>query len=437
MTIVYQNYNHIAILGMGAEWKSALRFLLHQWVSIDCIVLLDHMPIIWYDEYKQLTWSQYMDHLHIYDLIIKSPGISPYTTPLSSYQGTIITTTQLFFDSYKGHTIAISGTKWKSTLTTVLYQTLQHAHIDCHIGGNIGIPLLDMLLWDINHTDHRLVVELSSYMLDWLQFHPDIAILVNIYPDHLDRHGGLEHYIQAKLNIITSATHSLISDQIIHTYLDHIHHLNYISFGSDTSSDYVFSNDHRSHQDSIVWDTSCYHLHGDFIYANMSSILWVCDLLHISYDHLHDVLLWFQWLRHRMQYVGYYDHIYRYDDAISTTPESTLAACIHLWDSLYTIMLGGTDRGYDFDTLLQRIEHSNVSTIILFPDTGAHISLLLSKHHKKYNLIYTSDMSQAVWFARIHTPPDKICLLSTASPSYSCRKNFEEKGDIFQQEIVK
>jgi UDP-N-acetylmuramoylalanine-D-glutamate ligase len=59
-------------------------------------------------------------------------------------------------------------------------------------------------------------------------------------------------------------------------------------------------------------------------------------------------------------------------------------------------MLGGTDRGYDFDTLLQRIEHSNVSTIILFPDTGAHISLLLSKHHKKYNLIYTSDMSQAV-----------------------------------------
>lgn len=280
-----------------------------------------------------------MDHLSDYPIIIKSPGISPYDPLLADHRDRIVTTTQLFFDHYRGHTIAISGTKGKSTLTTVMYQTLAHAGLDCHIAGNIGVPLLDLLTQEINHSDHRLIVELSSYMLDHLDFKPDIGILVNIYPDHLDRHHGLNPYIDAKFRLVDQAQTAIISDQICETYPDRVQHLKYIRFGQTQESDYYLDQGSRHHQDIQLGDIHQYHLHGDYIYANMGSIRAVCDCLSIDPQHLHTVLLQFQGLAHRMQYLGLLHGIHRYDDAISTTPESTLVACRHLGDRLHTILL--------------------------------------------------------------------------------------------------
>ena len=429
-------YQCIAILGMWAEWQSAIRFLHQQGVPQDRIVLLDRNPVIDYPWYRQQTGKDYVNDLSDYDLIVKSPGISPYDNPLVDYRDRIVTTTQLFFDHYVGHTIAISGTKGKSTLTTVMYQTLSHAGLDCHIAGNIGIPLLDLLTQQINRPDHRLVVELSSYMLDHLEFKPDIGILVNIYPDHLDRHHGLQPYIDAKFRLVDQAQTVILSGQVCQTYPDRVQHLQYISFGDRQESDYYFAHPARHHGSVKLGDARQYRLHGDYIYANMGSIRAVCDCLSIDPHHLHEVLLKFDGLPHRMQYLGLIHGIHRYDDAISTTPESTLVACQHLGDRLHTILLWGSDRWYDFSVLVDRIAQSQIGTIILFPDTGAHISLLLTQIDRHYQILYTDNMEQAVQFAYNHTPADHICLLSTASPSYRCWANFEEKGDRFQQAIA-
>ena len=139
-------------------------------------------------------------------------------------------------------------------------------------------------------------------------------------------------------------------------------------------------------------------------------------------------------LPHRLQYIGTYRDITFYDDAISTTPESTIAALSAL-NAVGTLMVGGENRGYNFSELAQRIVRKNIPNIILFPDSGEQIAEALQKNGFTGMLHQTNDMKQAVQFAYEHTPQHTICLLSTASPSYSVWKNFEQKGDLFQQYV--
>jgi UDP-N-acetylmuramoylalanine--D-glutamate ligase len=126
--------------------------------------------------------------------------------------------------------------------------------------------------------------------------------------------------------------------------------------------------------------------------------------------------------------VGRYKKIDFYDDAISTTPESTIMALKAL-KKVDTIFLGGEDRGYEFDELEKMLRKMKVRNIVLFPDTG----LRMLKSRKGFTVLETRKMEDAVRFAYRVTAPGKICLLSTASPSYSLWTNFEEKGDSFQK----
>jgi UDP-N-acetylmuramoylalanine--D-glutamate ligase len=139
-------------------------------------------------------------------------------------------------------------------------------------------------------------------------------------------------------------------------------------------------------------------------------------------------------LKHRLELVGEFNDIIFYDDAISTTPESTIVAIDALKD-VNTILLGGFDRGYDFRELGERISISNIENIVLFPETGERILTFLDKNN--FNILRTEKMEEAISFAYEKTRKNCICLLSTASPSYSLWKNFEEKGNEFVECVKK
>jgi len=138
----------------------------------------------------------------------------------------------------------------------------------------------------------------------------------------------------------------------------------------------------------------------------------------------------FKPLPHRLQMIGKFKEIIFYDDAISTTPESTILA-IESLKQIGTIFLGGTDRGYDFNKLVEVVIDYKIPNIVLFPDSGEKIFGLFQKV-TGINFLKTESMEEAVKFAYKYTQKNKICLLSNASPSYSLWKNFEEKGDLFQ-----
>ena len=137
-----------------------------------------------------------------------------------------------------------------------------------------------------------------------------------------------------------------------------------------------------------------------------------------------------------MEFVGKYKEILFYDDAISTTPESTIAA-VEALEKVNTIFLGGLDRGYDFNELAKKITKSNIENVVLFPESGEKIFKILEtkKMKNKINFFRTDRMKDAVEFAYNKTKKGGICLLSTASPSYSVWKNFKEKGNEFKKYV--
>lgn len=431
----------IAILWYGREGKSSLNFLLHIGISPENITILDATPQSLPDPKLHAIYGpSYIDNLAVYDCIIKTPWISLYSPKIYPYKEKITSQAQLFFEYYQGKIIAISGTKGKSTTATLTYETLKAAGKSVQLIGNIGNPVLDYLnIQDLSKQQEEMVVfEISSYMLDGLKKHNYISVLLNIYADHLDWHEGFENYKNAKLNILSGSEHLLIRDEIIKKYPDIQKNI------ADQSSQvfwhqgkYSYSGGDFFIDGKKIFDEKDILLKGEHNRINICAVLGICDILGIDPMLLNTVLKTFAGLPHRMQQLWIYGDIQWIDDAISTTPESTIQAIKTFENEIDTIFLWWTDRGYVFDELIQVIRESNIRNIVLFPDSWKRIWETIQKYtYTEHFTIYTTDsMADAVKFAYQYTKKGKICLLSTASPSYSIWKNFEEKGDLFAQYI--
>lgn len=430
----------IAILGFGKEWKSNLEFLRKIWVK-DITILDKNTEIKKEDSLKYNLWENYLDNLWGFDLIFKTPWISPYHEKIIPYRHKLISWAQVFFDNYEWRVIGITWTKGKSTTTTLIYKALEIYWYNVKIVWNIGNPILDeidIISWE--KYDY-IVYELSSYMLEDLTPKCFISILLNIYPDHLDWHSNFENYKKAKLNIIEGSINPLINSG----FLDLIN-IEYVkTFWS--AWDYLY----KWHNFYIDWkkifDDKKILLKWEHNRLNISAVIWVLDIVWIKdYSKFESILKTFCWLPHRLEDVWIYAWIRFIDDAISTTPESTIEAIKTFWDEINTIFLWGTDRWYDFKELAKYLKKYEIKNIVLFPDSWDKILNLITppptetplekgRLQGNFNILQTKRMKEAVDFAFKHTEKGKICLLSTASPSYSLWKNFEEKWNEFKKEI--
>lgn len=423
----------IAILWFGKEWKSTLSFLLSIWCTDICVLDKNKYEdwLNYKSQIKFIFWDNYLDNLDSFDYIFKSPWISPYTNNLLKFKNRILTQTKLFFEFYKWKIISITQTKWKSTTATLVYELLKNAWYNIKLVWNIWNPVLEEINLDEKYD--FIIYELSSYMLEELDNHHSfISILWNIYPDHLDWHQDFENYKNAKLNILKNSENILvwydlysILDKSLFTnhktfwlkwaYYYHIDNKYYISWKNDEIV--VFP--------KIPWEHNL---------NNFSAIFWVCNILNIDYKIFQLTIDNFAWLPHRLQNIWTYNGITFIDDSISTTPESTIEAIKTFWNKIWIIFLGGTDRGYNFEDLVKYLVKFSIKNIVLFPDTWIKIKKLLDN---SFNYIETNSMNEAVDFAYNNTINWKICLLSTASPSYSIWKNFEEKWSEFQKYVKK
>lgn len=171
---------------------------------------------------------------------------------------------------------------------------------------------------------------------------------------------------------------------------------------------------------------------------NICAVLGICDLLTIDPTHLRAVLKTFWWLEHRLELVGTYKNIIRYNDAIATTPQATCAALDSLWNNIDTLLYGWVLGEYDHQLVAQKIEAYDIRNLVLFPDTGELLYSLLSEKTKStIHVIHTRSMHDAVQRAAAKTMEWKIALLSCGSPSFSVRSGFVEKGNLFKEEIKK
>jgi len=396
-----QTYKKILILGYGKEGMSVERFLKAN-ASMSEIIIAD-----------KNDGEDYLLRQKEADLVVRSPGVR---VELVFKKWT--TATNIFFSNFPGTTIGVTGTKGKSTTASLVASMLWTKGGDIRLIGNIGSPMLDELT--TSNKDTIAVIELSSYQLSDLYFSPHIALIVNWYPEHSDFHGSFDAYKKAKQN-------SIYFQNEKDYFIFDPEEKEVVGWTSLTKANPL------PYTDDFPFELEKIPLLGDHNKKNIRGALTVARLFNVTDEEAQKAVYSFIPLPHRLQNAGTFKGITFYDDAISTTPESTIAALRSL-ANVDTLFLGGQARGYDFSQLMQVIEERQIRALVLFPETGFRIKQLLFKMNDyNPNILEASSMEDAIAFAYRNTGVGHICLLSTASPSYSLWKNFEEKGDLFQK----
>ena len=195
----------IVILGFGKEGKSTYQFIRKHLNDISLTIKdkndnIKNDPLFQKDPNVEIiTGEDYLDHLEEYDLIMKTPGISFKDIDTTLIKDKISSELEILLKYYKNNIIGITGTKGKSTTSSLIYDVLKNNNKKCFLLGNIGIPIFDFI--EQIEPDTLLVVEMSSHQLEFVNHSPHIAIITNLYEDHLDHTNGVNDYYQAKLNI--------------------------------------------------------------------------------------------------------------------------------------------------------------------------------------------------------------------------------------------
>ena len=385
------NNSKILIWGYGREGKSSEAFIKQYCENVQ------------YDIYEGDKQGFNEDD---YDLIIKSPGI-PYLTNNPKYTSQ----TKLFLNEFSSRTIAITGSKGKSTTSSLLYKVLLDAGLKCILVGNIGNPCLDY--YNQIEDDTYIVFEISAHQLSNIDKSAHIGAFLNIYEEHLDYYKTMANYFNAKANL---AIHQTKDD--------------YILIGNNipdikTESNVIRINNDKHFEMKLLGEHNQYN--ANFVYYIAH------NLLNIDENIILNTFKNFTNLKHRLDYIGNINDIDYYDDSISTIPEATINA-IEAIKNVQTILIGGMDRGIDYNKLIDFINNDNEHIFIMMYASGKRIYESLNK---KENIHLVKDLYEAVDLAKSITDKNKACLLSPAAASYDSFKNFEQRGDIFKELINK
>ncbi|MFA5169679.1 MAG: UDP-N-acetylmuramoyl-L-alanine--D-glutamate ligase [Candidatus Paceibacterota bacterium] len=363
--------------------------------------------------------DDYLKNIKSFDVVLKSPGIS--LSSIKKYLGKktkVTSQTELFFDNCPGMIIGITGTKGKSTTSSLIYAVLKEAGLKPYLVGNIETPSLSFLL-KAKKKD-IFVYELSSHQLQGLTMSPHIAVFLNIYPEHLDYYKNFKEYFLAKTNIVKyqkkndyfifNSKIKEISDLAKKAKSKKIE-INPIDFAKFLKENQEFLE--ITHIDNLI------------------AVLNVLKILNIKEEKIIKGFKKFKRPEHRLEFVGENKGIRFYDDSIATIPEATIFALDSLGSDVETLILGGYDRGIKYEKLGERLMKSNVKNLILFNPSGEKI--LKTVKGKKH--VFVEDMKEAVKKCFQMTSKGKICLLSPASPSFGTFKDYKERGDLFKKYI--
>lgn len=412
----------VLVLGYGKEGRATVKAL-EEFAPNAEITIADKKADIAKDSDKH-RWQVgegWLENLGKFDVIIKTPGI-PLSPELAKHAAKITGAVQVFLDTIAGSgaiVVGVTGSKGKSTTSSLIAAALKQAGKDVRLVGNIGDP-------SIGHIGDAkkgtvFVHELSSYMLLDMTTGPHVAVVTSFFPEHLDYHGSIEAYLDAKKRIARFQT----EDDAVYFNADSPGAVSIASEGNGRKI--------PVHADDCPVDLASTKLIGEHNRENIALAWKVCEDLGVRQSDAVSAFQAFTPLPHRLQPVGTYRGIEWIDDAISTTPESAVAALDALGERVGTIILGGQDRGNDFTVLAERLKDSSVRTAILFPGSGPRIRAAIEAAGAPIELLDAPTMADAVRIAAEKTAHGSIALLSTASPSYGMFKNFEEKGDEFQR----
>ena len=387
------------------------------------------------------------------DLICVSGGV-PLTIPFlvtAQNQGIKLTNdSQIFLEECPATVIGITGSAGKST-TTALVGLMAQKHFEVKnsnhrawVGGNIGNPLIDDL--DKMDEDDIVVMELSSFQLELMTTSPQVAAVLNITPNHLDRHSSMQAYIEAKSHILCYQHQGDVAilnrdDEGSWNLLDQAR-TDVISFGLkapghrengtyvDKGQIMLQIGSDRLKMLPVEW----INLRGEH---NLYNVLAACAIAAgatISLPGIQLAIETFDGVPHRLELVRELNGVRWYNDSIATAPERTIAA-INSFEEPIVLLLGGRDKNLPWDKLAQLIR-KRVSRVVIFGEAGDLIAEAIGPKKPGQairSVVRCATLQEAIKIAHNQAEPGDVVLLSPGCTSYDAFKDFEERGQAFRQ----
>ena len=369
-----------------------------------------------------------------FEWMVKNPGI-PYNNPMVmralEKKIPVITEVELAYLISDAPIIGITGSNGKTTTTTMIAEVLTAGGQNGLLSGNIGFPA-SQVAQDAGETD-TLVMELSSFQLMGIEaFHPEIAVITNLMPTHLDYHGSFEEYVAAKWNIQKNMT---ASDYVILNYNQDLAKelakktaAQVIPFSSQEQVDGAYlDGDVLTFRGEAIMKASELGVPGSHNVENALATIAVAKLRGIDNQVIKETLTHFGGVKHRLQYVGEINQVKFYNDSKSTNILATQKALSGFDNSKVILIAGGLDRGNEFDELVPDIK--GLKKMVILGESAARVKRAADQAEVSY--LDASDVRDATRKAFSVAEPGDVVLLSPANASWDMYKNFEVRGDEF------
>ncbi len=429
-TTIMDSVKKIAIIGFGDEGRSLLAFLKKTpaWKKADMCVL-DRNPSMARGAkaygVPSRTGEKYLAGLHDFDLVFRSPGV-PFSTPeiqKALKAGVAVSSqTKLFFEEIfifrkktggsKPVIIGVTGSKGKGTTSTLIYQMLRNAKYKVVLAGNIGKPMIESLV-AVKKADY-VVLELSSFQLQDLHISPDIAVVLDIFPDHLDVHKTLAEYHAAKANI---GKFQKKSDRIFF-------------FATNAKSAHIAGKSPaKKHPVTPRQD----NLRKNFDMA--SAVAKTCG---VSNTVIERTIKGFVGLEHRLELVRKIKSISFYNDSAGTNPVATAAAILSFKEPI-VLIAGGKDKGFSYAPLSAALKKSSVGYVVLFGENREKIAHEIrgSRRHVAFADSLASALQEAYARAKelAAQKESAIVIFSPGAASFDMFKNYKDRGEKYKKAV--
>ena len=443
----------IAIIGAGVSNIPLIKILIS---NKNNITLFDKKEInnmtketkelIENNNIKTSLGENYLENLKNFDVIFRSPSFLPTNPYLEKEikRGALVTTEiEQVIKLSPSKIIGVTGSKGKTTTTTIINAILEGLGYHTYLGGNIGTPLYSKL--NEMKKDDIVILELSSFQLMNMTVSPNIALVTNISPDHLDIHGSYEEYINAKKQIFLNQKEEDIlvlnkEDEIVKKFINDAKGKVRYFTTKPLKDTYILQNDYITYNSEKIINTNNLLLKGNHNYLNICAALnTIKDYINVDNKKLEDIISKIKPVHHRLEFIREINGVKWYNDSASTTPDKALAG-INAFKEKIVLIAGGYDKNISYEPLAKPIA-KKVSKLILFGQTKDKIYdeiMKLPRGLSKNVQIYIMDtLEEVIEVANKVAEKGEIVLFSPASASFDMFQNAYQRGDKFIELVSK
>ncbi len=391
--------------------------------------------------------ENYLSNLKDFDIIFKSPSCRPDLPEIEAEvkRGAILTSEiEKVLELAPCKIIAVTGSDGKTTTTSLIYEIVKQKY-KAYLGGNIGIPLFTKI--KEMQPEDIVVLELSSFQLMTMKQSPDIAVVTNVTPNHLDIHKSYEEYIEAKKNIFLNQNED---NTLVLNYDNEITK----SFAKTAKSKVIFFSSKEKIENGVIYDDGIIkisedglrrhllklkdtHLRGTHNAENICAAVAATKGLVQIEDQI-NAIKGFEGVPHRIEFVREINGSKWYNDSIASSPTRTIAG-LNSFDEEIVLIAGGYDKHLDYEPIAKPILDKVKTLILLGQTSGKILNAVKEKQGElgiKIDIFKVDTLEEAVEKAKMEAKPNQVVLFSPASASFDMFKNFEERGNKFK-ELVK